>query len=285
MKHSGIFEPRQRRRALPGALLTLLAGACARQQPDPGETYYERKVHPILQAGCATSPSGSQCHLIQDTRGNSFGNVSFDTYDAIDKRRDLLLPYGPYAIPNLLLKVLPPSQLGLSNWKGDNPEYITTDLAHAGGRLLDVTSVSFTELSRWISRGATENNAVAVEEPRPLSECNELVGSDPAFDPRRNPDAEDYQLFANNVNSMLGARCAAGNCHGSPGNSMYLTCGNTDEQTRWNYFEVGDYVSRSPRTSEILRRALDPAAGGTFHEGGTVFESSDDPDYQALLDW
>jgi WD40-like Beta Propeller Repeat len=286
MKHSAIFTPLQRRRlALPGALLTLLAGACARQQPDPGDTYYERKVSPILHAGCATSPSGSQCHLIQDTRGNSFGNVSFDTYESIDKRRDLLLPYGPYAMPNLLLKALPPFQLGLSNWKGDEPAYITTDVAHAGGRLLDVTSVSFTELARWISRGATENNTVALDERGPRSDCNEGIGSDPDFDPRRDPDTDDFGTFAANVNPMLGARCGAGNCHGSPGNSMYLTCGNGDEQARWNYFEVGDYVSRSPRTSEILRRALDPAAGGTFHEGGTVFETSDEPDYRALLDW
>lgn len=282
MKHPAVFTPRRR---LPGALLALLAWSCSRQQPDVGETYYERKVSPILHAGCATSPSGSQCHLIQDTRGNSFGNVSFDTYEALDKRRDLLLPYGPYAMPNLLLKVLPPFQLGLSNWKGDAPEYITTDVAHAGGRLLDVTSVSFAELSRWISRGATENNTLAQEETRPVSDCSELLGSDPAFAPGRDPDADDFATFTANVNPVIGARCAAGNCHGSPGNSMYLTCGNSDEQVRWNYFEVGDYVSKSPRTSEILRRALDPAAGGTFHEGGTVFTSSDDPDYAALFAW
>jgi len=282
MKHLDISTLRAR---LPGALLALLGWSCSQQQPDPGETYYARKISPILHAGCATSPSGSQCHLLQDTRGNSFGNISFDTYEALDKRRDLLVPYGPYAMPDLLLKTLPPFQLGLSNWKGDEPVYITTDVAHSGGRLLDVTSVSFSELSRWISRGATENNTLALEEPRPLSECNATLGSDPAFNPNRDPDSADFAGFAANVNPVLGQRCAAGNCHGSPGNSMYLTCGNSDEQLRWNYFEVGDYVSRIPRTSEILRRALDPAAGGTFHEGGTVFTSSDDPDYEALFEW
>jgi hypothetical protein len=282
MKHAAVFTSRAQ---LPGALLALLSWSCSQQQPDPGDTYYARKISPILHASCATSPSGSQCHLIQDTRGNSFGNVSFDTYEAIDKRRDLLLPYGPYAMPNLLLKTLPPFQLGLSNWKGDAPVYVTTDVAHAGGRLLDVTSVSFSELSRWISRGATENNTLALEETRVLSECNGTVGSDPAFDGRRDPTNPDFESFAANVNPVLGSRCAAGNCHGSPGNSMHLTCGNTDEQVRWNYFEVGDYVSRIARTSEILRRALDPAAGGTFHEGGTVFTSPDDPDYAALFAW
>ncbi len=265
--------------------LALLAVACEQQKPDPGDTYYTRKVAPILNAGCSTSPSGSQCHLIQDTQGNSFGNVSFDTFEALDKRRDLLLPYGPYAMPNLLLKALPPFQLGLSNWKGEQPVYITTDIAHAGGRLLDVTSVAFTELSRWIARGATENNALALVERGPLSACSDELGNDPEFDPELEPEAEDFTSFRQNVSAMLGQRCGAGNCHGSPGNSLYLTCGSGEAQERWNYFEVSDYVSRSPRTSEILRRALDPAAGGTFHEGGTVFESSEDPDYQALLAW
>jgi len=281
MKLSAVFSsPR-----LPSALLALLAWSCSQQQPDPGETYYTRKIYPILHASCVNSPNGSQCHLIQDTRGNSFGNVSFDTYEAINKRRDLLAPYGPYAMPNLLLKTLPPFQLGLSNWKGDDPEYITTEVAHAGGRLLDVTSVTFTELSRWISRGATENNTLAPEEQHVLTDCSDAIGSDPAFDPRRDPSNPDFATFRDSVNPVLGQRCAAGNCHGSPGNSMYLTCGNTDEQVRWNYFEVGDYVSHSPRTSEILRRALDPAAGGTFHEGGTVFTSSDEPDWRSLLAW
>ncbi|MEY2929448.1 MAG: hypothetical protein RL033_197 [Pseudomonadota bacterium] len=269
---------------LPASWAVLLV-ACEQQQPDPGDTYYTRKVSPILHAGCSTSPSGSQCHLIQDTRGNSFGNVSFDTFEALDKRRDLLLPYGPYAMPNLLLKALPPFQLGLSNWKGDAPVYVTTDVAHAGGRLLDVTSVSFTELSRWISRGATENNTQALVERGALRECSGDIGDDPAFDPSRAPGTDDFARFSSEISPMLGQRCAAGNCHGSPGNSLYLTCGSSNEQIRWNYFEVGDYVSRIPRTSEILRRALDPAAGGTFHEGGTVFETSDDPDFQALLAW
>lgn len=265
------------------ALATL--GACSRQEPDPTSTFYERKIDPILRTGCAQSPSGSACHLIQDQQGNAFGNVSFEGYDTLAKRQDLLVPYGPYATPNLLLKALPPFQLGVTHWNDTEPSYITTDIAHAGGELFDVTSVSFTELQRWISRGATENNALAAAERRELSPCRQELGLDPGFDPSVDPAAPDYASFAASVNATLGQRCAAGNCHGSPANSMYLTCGDDPAQSRWNYFVVSDYVSRTPRTSEILRRALDPGAGGTFHEGGTVFESAQDPDYAALLAW
>jgi WD40 repeat protein len=268
-----------------GALAWLGASACQPDVPDPTSTFYDRKIEPILRSGCATSPSGSACHLLQDTRGNAFGNVSFESYDALAKRRDLLLAYGPYAMPDLLLKALPPFQLGVTNWADEQPTYITTEIAHAGGQLFDVTSVSFNELSRWIARGATANNSEAQAPVRELTPCRSIIGSDSSFDPALDPATPDYATFESSVNPVLGQRCAAGNCHGSPGNSMYLTCGDSDEQARWNYFVVGDYVSSSPRTSEILRRALDPAAGGTFHEGGTVFDSAQEDDYQALLAW
>jgi hypothetical protein len=271
--------------ALVGTLWLAALGACEPAGPGVTTTFYDRKIDPILRAGCASSPSGSACHLLQDDRGNAFGNLSFEDYAALAKRKDLLLPYGPYAMPGLLLKALPSFQLGVTDWNDDEPSYVTTDIAHAGGELFDVTSVSFTELSRWISRGATANNVLAPSPSRELTPCRSEIGQDPEFDPATAPSAPDFAAFESGVIPVLGQRCAAGNCHGSPGNSMYLTCGDTPEQVRWNYFVVGDYVSQSPRTSEILRRALDPAAGGTFHEGGTVFDSAQDADYETLLAW
>jgi WD40 repeat protein len=259
--------------------------ACERQQPDATSTFYERKIDPILRSGCSTSPSGSACHLLSDDRGNALGNLGLDSYATLSKRSDLFFSYGPYPTPGLLLKALPPFSIGLTNWSDDAATYITTDIAHAGGQLFDVTSVSFTELSRWITRGASENNAIAPAPIRELSDCRSELGGDPDFIPDSDPLAPDFATFTASVNPVLGQRCAAGNCHGSSGNSMYLTCGTTPEQARWNYFVVGDYVSRTARTSEIVRRALDPAAGGSFHEGGTVFESSDEADYQALVAW
>src|SRR5690606_4260072 len=109
-----------------GALLALGLG-CGRQTPDVTSTFYERKIDPILRSGCANSPSGSACHLLQDQRGNALGNLSFEDYEALSKRRDLLVPYGPYAIPNLLLKALPPFQLPVTTWDDAEATYITTD--------------------------------------------------------------------------------------------------------------------------------------------------------------
>lgn len=267
-----------------GALAGALSG-CEPQQPAAGATYYERRIDPIVASGCATSASGSACHLIQDTRGNALGNLSVESFETLSARRDLFVPYGPYATPNLLLKVLPPFPLAVTRWDADEPTFVTTQVAHAGGSLLDVTSVSYTELSRWLSRGATENNAIAVADRVDLRPCSEVAGSDAAFDPRVDPSTPDYPRFVAAVGGVVGSSCAAGNCHGSPANSLYLTCGSSDEQRRWNYFAMSDYVSVEAPGSEILRRALAPAAGGTFHEGGSVFDSAEDAGYRALLDW
>src|SRR5690606_27604275 len=74
-------------------------------------------------------------------------------------------------------------------------------------------------------------------------------------------------------------------CHGNPSNSLYLTCGESDEEIRWNYFAASDYVSVEPAASEIVRRTLNPALGGTYHEGGAIFSDTNEPGYAALLAW
>jgi hypothetical protein len=211
--------------------------------------------------------------------------LSFESFDTLDKRRDLFVTYGPFPTPTLLLKALAPFQLSLSTWEGGDPLFITTDIPHAGGRLLDVTSSSYAQLQRWIARGGTQNNTLASTRALDLTPCSSQLGSDPSFDASVAPESADYATFTDSVNPLLGSRCGAGNCHGSPANSLYLTCGDSEEERRWNYFAAGDYVSVDGATSEIVRRALDPADGGTFHGGGTIFESTDDDGYQALLAW
>src|SRR5438034_722273 len=46
-------------------------------------------------------------------------------------------------------------------------------------------------------------------------------------------------------------------------------------------------TSRTPGApfSELLRRPLSKQRGGTFHEGGTVFLNTSDPDYGTLRAW
>jgi hypothetical protein len=258
--------------------------ACKGAEPPPTETFYDRKIGPILLGSCANSPTQSGCHVAKDDRGNSLGNLNVTSYEALTKRSDLFISHGAYGVPALILKVLPPFQLRLSTWDQVEPQIIETDIPHLGGSLIDVTSTSYNELTRWIQRGASENNSIIPPPELPKGLCSPNIGDDPAFPPG-DPTSADYAMFQSRVSPMLGERCAAGNCHGTPANLLYLTCGNTPEQARWNYFVAKDYVSVDPQASEILRRPLDPNGGGVYHEGGAIFGSTTDPDYKTLLDW
>src|SRR4051812_29091064 len=296
----GIGSPRSRRaratagkmrfvtvfcRVLVGALVLATFG-CERDDTDYGKTtFYDRKITPALHtAGCTPSGTGSRCHG-SDGAGNADGNLSFETYDTLALRRDLLTDYGPYGVPGLLLKVIPPFKVSLTNWKDEPPLVITTAIIHDAGSQIDFTSAQFVTLDTWIRNGAAENNAPPAPPERQLDPCSVALGSDPLFDPASDPATADYLTFIGTVAPVVAAKCAAGNCHGASSNALHLTCGSTPEQTRWNYFALQDYVSADASSSEILRRALAPEAGGTFHEGGTVFESRDEQGYLAIENW
>jgi len=265
--------------------LSLFSAACQRQESSSRTTYFDRKIGPVVVGACATSPTKSGCHVAADDHGNALGNLNVTSYESLTKRRDLFLRYGPYGIPALLLKVAPKFQLSLTTWQNSDPILVTTDISHVGGTLLDLTSPSFTLLDTWITNGAAVNNAPAADPTLPQSPCSDRIGTDPAFNPAVDPTTADFATFASTVNPVIGQKCAAGNCHGSPANSLYFTCGVTPEALRWNYFAAGDYVSTDTGTSEILRRALSPSAGGVYHEGGTVFAATTDADYQKLVAW
>ncbi len=284
--------------------LLLLAG-CERKEQTAQTNFYQRRIGPILEQSCAEGPAKAGCHVRADDKGNALGNLSLESYDDIARRKDLLVNYGPYGMPGLLVKVAPTFKLALTNWKSGEPAIINTNIAHVGGSLIDITSTSFTQLQTWMENGAAENNARQADRQYDKGACSTVVGTDPAFAPNVDPDAPDFASFQNQANRVLGASCAASNCHGAGSNSLHLTCGSTPEQLRWNYFAVRDYVSTVPSfcaqpnlnveqvdecraaaaRSEILRRPLSVSAGGTYHEGGTVFPGTSDPDYRALLDW
>ena len=261
----------------------LIASCSAEKKPETS-SFYGRKIAPILTSSCATSPSNSSCHVAADDRGNALGNLNVESYATVKLRRDLLIDYGPYGLPGLLLKTVPPYSLRLTSWDTDAIN-ITTDIAHAGGSLLDPGSGSYAQLDRWIDNGATENNAKPSPKEYKKTACSETLGIDPTFQPDTDPPDPDFAKFSSGVNGLLGQTCAFGNCHGNPANSLYLTCGNNDQQKRWNYFAASNYVSVEPTQSEILRRTLSPTQGGTYHEGGSIFDSPDSDGYKAILDW
>jgi hypothetical protein len=265
-------------------LFLLLAG-CERQERPEQTNFYQRRIGPILEQSCVDGPAKAGCHVRADDKGNALGNLSLQTYDDVVKRRDLLINYGPYGMPGMLVKAVPPFKLALTSWKSSQPQIVNTNIAHVGGSLVDITSTSFTQLQTWMENGAAENNAHQADKQYEQTPCSTTLGVDPQFDPNSDPPQADFGTFESAVNPVLGKNCAASNCHGSPTNSLHLTCGETREQVRWNYFAAQDYVSSEPPLSEIVRRPLAASAGGTFHEGGVVFSSSGDPEYQALLDW
>src|SRR5262245_37041178 len=84
------------------SLCALLVSACSSKEPKT-ETYFDRTISPILQSSCVSTNTGANCHITQE-HGNALGNLSLAKYSDLIKRRDLLINYGPYGLPNMLLK-------------------------------------------------------------------------------------------------------------------------------------------------------------------------------------
>ena len=60
----------------------------------------------------------------------------------------------------------------------------------------------------------------------------------------------------------------------------------TETQSATNYDMLARLVNASdPASSKLLRKPLAPSAGGEGHTGGTYWESTSDPEYQAVLEW
>src|ERR1700722_4389506 len=82
------------------------SGACTTLEPQP-TTFFDQEIAPTLQTSCVRTNPGAGCHVAA-AKGNAFGNLDLSTYDGVNKRRDLLLDYGPYLQPSLLVKNVPP---------------------------------------------------------------------------------------------------------------------------------------------------------------------------------
>jgi hypothetical protein len=267
-----------------GIGLALVPNAGCSNNSDDSSTYFDRTISPILTTSCVNTNTNAQCH-IADAKGNSLGNLDVATFDGINRRRDLLADYGPYGQPALLIKNVPPFTVQVQTFDGEKIN-ITTDIKHAGGPILDPTASAYQVLRRWIQNGATANNTGAPPANLTRLPCTTTVPQGVAgFDPNNDSTNPNFPEFRDKVNSVLGGTCAASNCHGTQSNDLYLTCGTTPDQLRWNYYIASEYIAQVPEDSEIVRRPLAPAEGGSFHEGGIIFTSVDDPNYQAILTW
>jgi hypothetical protein len=264
------------------------SGACTTKQPQ-SVTYFDQTIDPILQSSCVRAVTGVGCHVADD-KGNAFGNLDLTSYAGVNRRRDLLLDYGPYLQPSILVKNVPPFQLALEFWDGTTTN-ITTDIKHTGGPILDPTASGYQTLRRWIENGATEQNSGLPPLQLTRTACSPIlpdplkIANAAGFDPSTDPTTADYPMFAQGAGQVIASSCTAGNCHGTFVNALYFTCGTTPEQARWNYFAAVQYLAATPQESELLRRPLATAQGGSYHEGGPLYTSVQDASYQSILHW
>lgn len=268
---------------LAAGLVVLLGAAyagCETGQAAPPFSYYEDQIQPIVQMGCAMQTTG--CHLASP-QGTAAGNLDLTSYDSFMRRDDVLPAYGPYPVGLLLMKGGPPVEIPVETF--DGTVMITTDIRHTAGAGIQVDSRGYTRLRQWIEAGHTRTGVPSNLLSTSIGECTHGAGTFPGFDPAAAPaDAAAFNRFVSEVSPVL-ARCSGGSCHGAPTADLYLSCGETDEELRWNYFIATQHLSSPVASSELLRRPLSKQRGGTFHEGGTIFDSTSDAGYQVLESW
>ena len=196
------------------------------RSPTP-TTYFDRTISPILTTSCVRTNTGAGCH-VADAKGNALGNLDVSSFASLTKRRDLLVDYGPYGQPAMLIKNVDPFQVEVQTYDGKKVA-ITTDIKHAGGSILDPTGSAYTTLRRWIQNGATENNTGQPPPSVDRQPCNPFVPARAGFDLTKDPPRADFAQFRDSVNPVLtgkqgagqgGSSCAAGNCHGTFANSL-----------------------------------------------------------------
>ena len=270
-----------RGRLLPVVLV--LAAGCG--EPRVSETtFYGERIDPILQNGCVRQNTG--CH-VADERGSAVGNLDLSSFDALMRRKDVLAAYGPYPSGVLLLKAGEPVTVEVETWDPDNPTVtVQTDIRHNAGQTIELGSRGFAQLKQWIEAGHTRNGvspeALAESEGNCLRGVGEAVGFDPDVAPL---DATMFSRFVDQVQPILKQSCAGSRCHGSRIADLYLTCGDNQDERRWNYFVSTSHLTSPVSTSGLLRRPLSTFRGGTFHEGGNVFDSTEDTRYQVIRAW
>ena len=276
--------------------LIMCVAACG-DSPE-GRTYYERNIEPILVNTCTGSTSG--CHAINrdpntgelDPFGIAAGNFDVTSFENVQKRRDILTPFGAYPYPLLLIKAVGPDKLTFGYSTGGTTEFRKIEVQHSGGGLIEVGSDAYFTLQSWLDNGATENGL------RPATPA--VTGSGPCtpdipagFDATAARAATGFASFRDTVQPILNRHgCAAGSCHGAPQSDFFLTCGDTDDQVAFNFTQAHAFVHDTGAAgtaevldSQLLRVPLAAAGGGRGHTGGDQFPSTEDPEFVAIRAW
>lgn len=260
-------------------LVGALGSVVACSDPPPRRTYYQRHIEPILINSCAGNTSG--CHRTNpdDPFDHAGGNFDVTSFENVQKRRDLLRPFGAYPLPLLLVKAVGSAQLQLAY--GD--EFKAMQVNHVGGPNLIVGEDAYLTLLTWTENGATENGLPPPSPPQDgTGACSSTVPS--GFDPAPYLADPNFAEFRDQVQPAL-AGCAASTCHGAPQSDFYVTCGDTDEQLAFNMSSTWSFVDAPVDESQILRIPLARGAGGGPHSGGDQLASRTADDYLAIRAW
>ncbi len=264
------------------AAAALLTGACTTKEPQ-ATTYFDTTIAPILQTSCVRTNTGVGCH-VADAKGNAFGNLDLSSYAGVDKRRDLLLDYGPYLQPSLLVKNVTPYQMAVQLWDGTKVT-VTTDVKHTGGPVLDPTASAYLTLRRWIENGATTNNSGVP----PVNLQDDAVLPHGAGGDRLRSVGGAEHAGLRDVPVGRGPRPPGVQRRQLPRVSGERALPHVRTDPRRDALELlrGGVVPRArrPRQAELLRRPLATSQGGSYHEGGPLFSSVMDSRYLALQQW
>jgi hypothetical protein len=268
--------------------ICLVLAACG--DSPPGRTYYERNIEPILLQKCAGNTSG--CHSINEGDPFAFaaGNLDVTSFENLQKRRDVLRPFGAYPHSLLLIKSVGASQLRMQYGTdmAGNPAFPFLDVQHSGGGILDVGSDAYFTLQNWLENGATENGLKPASPAREgEGECSTFVPGDFTMAQQSAAMANpNFAEFRSSVQLILNQKgCGAGSCHGAPQSDFYVTCGTDDRQAAFNFTQAHAFVSPTVDDSQLLRVPLAARNGGRGHTGGDQFSSIEDDGYVAIRTW
>ena len=241
--------------------------------------FYENHVQPIFNSFCINNTS--PCHRVDPTTGVALGNLDLTSFDAVQKRRDVLRLYGSYTQPLLLLKAVPEALIQIP-FRGAT---FLSEIRHTGGKPLLSNSDAFYELKRWLDNGANRDGILPPGVPNAgIGGCNTALPAGwtaPAVD----TTSKAYTEFQDTLFPTIKQSCAFSTCHSSPQSDFYMTCGDTDDQKLFNYVQAAGFVAplpAAPEQSEILLRPLAVPGGGINHTGGVFFQDRND---QTWLDW
>ena len=271
-----------------GATLAVALATACQQNDDPEFSYYEERIGPVLQNGCARGPAGNGCHLARPD-GTALGNLDVSSYDSLMRRADLLTPFGPYSTGLLLLKAGDQVDVSVETFNTDPAARfvsVTTDVRHNNGATIGLGSSAYAQLKQWIEAGHARTGVQDETLTVASGEVARGPGTHPLYDTTFG-SGHDVLLadFRDNVQPRLQARCAGSSCHSSSIADYYIGGGDSPEETHWNFWISLQHMTVPASTSSLLRQPLSTYRGGVFHEGGNVFGSADDPDYVIMREF